>query len=121
MGIRQMTRLHLGLSRLCEHKFNRNFQNCINPLCSCAMDNKSTSRFFLHCPLFDDKIITLLNTLNKSDCKLIETNEFFLIETLLIGNSFFDLKKKLSHSFLMHPLITFYLLKYSKKPYFSKF
>ena len=121
MGIRQMTRLHLGLSRLCEHKFNRNFQNCINPLCSCAMDNKSTSHFFLHCPLFDDKTITLLSTLNKSDCKLIETNEFSLIETLLIGNSLFDLKKKLSHSFLMHPLITFYLLKYSKKPYFSKF
>ena len=81
-----MTRLRLGLSHLREHNFNHNFQNCINPLCSCGMD-------FLHCPLFDDKRVTLLITLNKIDCKLIETNESSLIETLLFGNSLFDLKK----------------------------
>ena len=120
-GIRLRTRLRLGLSRLREHKFNHNFQNCINPLCSCAMDIESTSDFFLHCPLFDDKRITLLSTLNKIDCKLIETNESSLIKTLLFGNSLFDLKKKLCHSFLMHPLIKFYLLQDSEKPYFNKF
>ena len=97
-GIRLMTRLRLGLSHLREHKFNHNFQNCINPLCSCGMDIESTSHFFLHCPLFDDKRITLLSTLNKIDCKLIETNESSLIETLLFGNSLFDLKKKLPYS-----------------------
>ena len=87
-----MTRLRLGLGHLSEHKFNHNFQNCINPLCSCGMDIESTSHFFLHCPLYDDKRITLLSTLNKIDCKLIETNES-LIETLLFGDSLFDLKK----------------------------
>ena len=64
-GIRLMTRLRLRLSRLREHKFNQNFQNCINLLCSCAMDIESTSHFFLHYPLFDDKTITLPSTLNK--------------------------------------------------------
>ena len=49
--------------------------------------------FFLHCPLFGDKRITLLSTLNKTDCKLIEAMESSLIETLLFGNSLFDLKK----------------------------
>ena len=58
-GIRLMTWLWPGLSHLREHKFNHNFQNCINPLCSCGMDIESTSRFFLHCPLFDVKRITL--------------------------------------------------------------
>ena len=57
------------------------------------MDIESTSHFFLHCPLFDDKRITLLSTPNKTDCKLIETNESSLIETLLFGNSLLDLKK----------------------------
>ena len=66
-GIRLMTRLCLGLIRQREHKFNRNFQNCINPLCSCGMDIESTSHFFLLCPLIDDKRITLLSTLNKID------------------------------------------------------
>ena len=107
------------MSRLREHKFNHNFQNCINPLCSCAMDIESTSHFFLHCPLFNDKI-TLLSTLNKTDCKLIETNEFSSIETLLFGNSLFDLKKNFSF-FLNTPFITFCLLKNSKKPYFNEF
>ena len=64
-GIRLMTRLRLRLSRLREHKFNQNFQNCINLLCSCAMDIESTSHFFLQYPLFDDKTITLPSTLNK--------------------------------------------------------
>ena len=36
-------------------------------------------------PLFDDKRITLLNTLNKIDCKLIVAMESSLIETLLFG------------------------------------
>ena len=33
-----MARSRGGLSRLRKHKFNHNFQNCINPLCSCGMD-----------------------------------------------------------------------------------
>ena len=94
-GIRLTIRLRLGLSHLREHKFNHNFQNLVNLLCSCGMDIESTSHFFLHCPLFDDKRITLFSTLNKTDCKLIETSEFSLIETLLFGNSLLDLKRKL--------------------------
>ena len=94
-GIKLMTRLRLGLSRLREHEFNHNVQNCINPLCSCATEIESTPHFFLYCTLlFDDKTSTLLSILNKTDCKLIETNESSLIETLLPGSSLFDLKKK---------------------------
>ena len=66
-GIRLITRFCAGLRHLREHKFNHNFQNGINPLCSCGMDVESTSHFFLHCPLFDDKRITLLSTLSKTD------------------------------------------------------
>ena len=107
-GIRLMTQLRLGLSHLREHKFNHNFQHCINPLCSCGMDIESTSHFFLHCPLFHYKIL-LLSTLSKTDCKLIETNEFSLTETLLFGNSLFDSKK--TPLFLTHTLIPFYPVK----------
>ena len=60
-----MTRLRLRLSDLCELKLNHHFQNCINPLGSGGMDIESTSHFFPHYPLFDDKRVTLLSTLNK--------------------------------------------------------
>ena len=62
------------------------------------MNFQSTSHFFLNSVSFDDKRITLLSTLSKTDSKLIETSESYLAETLLFGNSLFDLEKKLSYS-----------------------
>ena len=53
----------------------------------------SNQRLTFFSPLFHDKRITLLRTLNKIDCKLVEAMESSLIETLLFGNSLFDLKK----------------------------
>ena len=116
----------LGLSHLREHKFNYNFQNCINPLCSCGK-NMEINFFSLpphppphpprHFLLFYDKRIILLSTLSKTDCKLIETNGSSLTETLLFGNSLFDLKKSIH----IHPLITFYPLKDSKNCYSNLF
>ena len=32
-GIKCLTRLRIGLSHLNDHKFRRNFQDCLNPLC----------------------------------------------------------------------------------------
>ena len=53
LGIKFLTRLRLGLSHLNEHKFKHNFQNCLNSLCFCSLEVKSTIHFFLHCHLFD--------------------------------------------------------------------
>ena len=52
LGIKFLTRLRLGLSHLNEHKFKHNFQNCVNPLCSCSLEVESTIHFFLHCHFF---------------------------------------------------------------------
>ena len=35
-GLKNVTRLRLGLSHLREHKFKHSFQDSINPLCSCS-------------------------------------------------------------------------------------
>ena len=42
-GLKLLTRLRLGLSHLNEHRFNHNFKNCINPLCTCSLEVESTS------------------------------------------------------------------------------
>ena len=70
-GIRFITRLHIGMSLLYEHKFKHNFQNCVNLVCSCGLDIEPTSHFLLNSPSFNDVGSTLLNTLNKLDCKLL--------------------------------------------------
>ena len=36
IDLKLVTLHHLGLCHLNEHKFRHNFQNCLNPLCSCS-------------------------------------------------------------------------------------
>ena len=37
-GLSFLTCLRLGLSHLNEHRFRHNFQDCLNPLCSCSLE-----------------------------------------------------------------------------------
>ena len=91
-GIKLITRPRLESSHLCNHKFKYNYQNCLNPLCSCSSSIESTSHFLLHCPIFHDKIHTLLTTLNDNDCKILESTDSYLAQTLLFGCTSFDLQ-----------------------------
>ena len=92
-GIRLITRLRVGMSHLREHKFKHNFQDCLNPICSCGLDIESTSHFLLHCPTFNDDRYTLLSTLNNTDPTLLELTKSSLSQTLLYGKTLFDKEK----------------------------
>ena len=94
-GIKLITRLHLGLSHLREHKFKHNFQESLNPLCNCGHGIESTTHFFLHCPLFTNERYTLLSTLSSIDCTLLNNTDFVLTQTLLFGNLSFNSNKNL--------------------------
>ena len=83
------------MSHLREHKFNHNFQDCLNPVCSCGLDFESTSHFLLHCPTFNDERYTLLSTLNNIDCTLLELTKSSSSQTLLYGNTLFDKEKNM--------------------------
>ena len=63
VGLKFITRLRLGLSCLNKQTLNQNFQNCINPLCSCSLQTESTSHFSLHCHHYTDIPLTLLNSI----------------------------------------------------------
>ena len=95
--LRLITRLRVGMSHFREHKFKHNFQDCLNPICSCGLDIKSTSHFLVQSPSFNDERYTLLSTLNKIDSKLLELTKSSLSQTLLYGNTLFD-KGKNTHS-----------------------
>ena len=89
-GIRLIIRLRLELSHLREHKFKYNFQNCLNPLCSCGSSIESTSHFLFHCPIHHDRRHTLLSTLNNIDCKILEPTNSYITQALLFGCASFD-------------------------------
>ena len=82
------------MRHLSERKFKHNFQDCLNPICSCGLDIESISHFLLHCPTFNDERFTLRSTLNNIDYTLPELNESYLSQTLLYGNKLFDKEKK---------------------------
>ena len=48
-GLKLFTEMRLGLSHLADHKFRHNFQGCLNPICSCGQEIKTTSHYLLHC------------------------------------------------------------------------
>ena len=85
------TTLRLGVSHLNEHNFNDNFEDCINPLCTCTLEVKSSTHFFLHC-------LSCCKNIRKSlyhDLKVINVNiwkvsETALIDLLLYGEASFD-------------------------------
>ena len=89
-GLKHLTRLRLGLSHLREHKFKHNFQDSINPLCSCGENIETTEHFFLHCQNFSYFRFTLLNSLANINPDLPNMDSKELTDILLYGSTKFD-------------------------------
>ena len=89
-GVKLLTRLRVGLSHLREHKFRHNFQDTINPLCSCSLEIELTSYFFLRCQNFITPRTTLMNELRKLDSNIVNLDEISLIKLLLYGDSKYE-------------------------------
>ena len=70
-GLKLLTRLRLGLSHLDEHRFNHNFDSCINPLCSCSLKVESPKQVFLHCHHYTNIRKTFLNTVEIIDASIL--------------------------------------------------
>ena len=49
IGLKFLTRLRLGFSHLNEYRFQYNFQDCMNPLCSGSLEIEDTSQYLLQC------------------------------------------------------------------------
>ena len=47
-GLKLLTRMRLGLSHLANHKFRHNFQDCLNPICSCGQEIETSKPILLH-------------------------------------------------------------------------
>ena len=107
------------MNHLREHKCKHNFEDCLNPICSCGLDIEPTSHFLLHCPTFNDERYTLLSTLNNIDCKLLELTKPSLLPTFYMATHY--LIKKKTHASSTQQLNIFYLLKDFRSLLFSQF
>ena len=94
VGIKYLTTLRLGLSHLNEHNFRHNFQDCLNPLCSCSLEVETTNHYFLHFHYYSDIRKTLLNSVKEITNKcLSDFSDETLVNLLLYGNSIYSLEK----------------------------
>ena len=94
LGIKYLTRLRLGLSHLNEHEFGNNFQDCLNPLCSCSLQLETTNHYFLHCHYYNDIRKILLDTAKEiTNICLSDFSDEILVNLLLYGNSIYSLEE----------------------------
>lgn len=64
-GIKLLFQLRLGLSHPSKNRFNRSFENCINPLGTCSLEADSISHFHFHCHRFNSVRLALFEELKK--------------------------------------------------------
>ena len=75
IGVKLLTRLRLGLSHLCEHKFKHSFEDTLNPLCSCGKEVETFFHFVRSCPNYSDERLTLLSK-NRNIIRNILTSNY---------------------------------------------
>ena len=60
-GIKLLSGLRLNLSNLNEHKFRHNFNNMVDPMCTCGCEPETTFPYLLRCNLYSAQRLELLN------------------------------------------------------------
>ena len=102
-GLKFLTRISLGLSHLNAHRFRHNFQDWLNPLCSCSLETEDTSHYLLHCHHFSKHRAHLMNSV-KSVCDSFESMSDVKKNVLLYGDSRFD---EVKNRFILKATITY--------------
>ena len=59
--LKLLTRLRLNVSHLNKHKFRHNFNDAINPMCSCGKEPETTLHYLLRCDFYSIYRLELLN------------------------------------------------------------
>ena len=94
IGLKFLTRLRLGFSHRNEHRFRHNFQECMNPLCSCSLEIEDTSHYLLHCHHFSQYRIGLMNRVKSILENFESLSDNVKKDVVLYGDSRLDGNKK---------------------------
>ena len=90
-GLKLLTLLRLGLSRLREHKFRHSFNDTIDPFCLCGTNSLETSEhFLLHCPTFASLRLKLFDNLHNNNILLLPYDKSLIVQIFLYGSNKFN-------------------------------
>ena len=105
-GIQLLTRLRLGLSDLCDHKFKHNFQDTLNRICNYSEDIETSCHYLFYCSLYTNERLALLNIIQGIDNSILELADSHIVEVLLYGRKFLDIS---SNANILNATIDFLL------------
>ena len=91
-GLKLLTSLRSGFSHLNEHRFRHNFENCVNPSCSCSLEDEDTLHYLLHCHHFNQRL-DLMNSVKSVLNNFESLSNKIKKEILLYGDSRLDSNK----------------------------
>ena len=89
-GMKLLTQIRVDFSDLRDHRFNHNF-NCSSPLCSCGMEDETSTHFLLCCPRFTNLRHTYLSKVSQiinSDVTVLPDDH--LTQILLYGSKVYN-------------------------------
>ena len=91
-GLKLLTRLRLEFSHLNEHRFRHNFEECVNPLCSCSLKTEDIEHCLLHCHHLSPLLSNLMNSVNYVLYNFESLSDINKKEILLYGDPRLDNK-----------------------------
>ena len=91
-GLKLITRLRLGLIHLRFHKLKHNFQDTLNPICSCGTA-ETTIQYLLHCLNFLNERLSLFKKLQSIDENIFSKDDSKISKVLLFGEDSFNYLK----------------------------
>ena len=103
-GMKLLTQLRIDFSDLRDHRFNHNF-NCASPLCSCGMEDETSTHFLLCCPRYSNIrsiYLTKISQIIKSDVSILPIDH--LSHLLLYGSKSFN---KISNDLILTETIVY--------------
>ena len=93
-----MTQLRVGLNDLKRYKFDHNFDDTIDPMCSANDGVEDVTNFLLSCQLYGHIRIELLNSVSRiTGTNVNDFDKQALVKLLLFGNEHkdsFDINKR---------------------------
>ena len=90
ISIKLITRIRVGFNHLRQLKFKHNFQDTLNPYCSCSIEAESTFQYFMRCHFFDALQASLMKDLRNIDSDNPTLRYENLIIILLYRNQIYD-------------------------------
>ena len=92
-GLKFLIRLRLDFSHLNKHRFHHNFNECMNPLCSCSLEVEDTLHYLLHCRHFSQFRNDLMNSVKSVSDDFESLSDNNKKDVLLYGDSRLDENK----------------------------